>query len=124
MKELKAYYRDIQKALPCSVCQRRKLMQDIRCAVSGYLEEHPEADIETVTAHFGTPQQIAETYLMEMPPQKLRQQLKVKKWIVGIIAAAAACALLIWGIAVGIALVNEFNAADSYIETSPVVIEE
>ena len=124
MKELKAYYRDIQKALPCSVCQRRKLMQDIRCAISGYLQEHPEADIETVTAHFGTPQQIAETYLMEMPPQKLRQQLKVKKWIVGIIAAAAACALLIGGIAVGIALVNEFNAADSYIETSPVVIEE
>lgn len=124
MKELKAYYRDIQKALPCSVCQRRKLMQDIRCAVSGYLQEHPEADIETVTAHFGTPQQIAETYLMEMPPQKLRQQLKVKKWIIGIIAAAAACALLIWGIAVGIALVNEFNAADSYLETYPIVIEE
>ena len=124
MKELKTYYRDVQKALPCSVSQRQKLMQDIRCAVSGYLQEHPEADIETVTAHFGTPQQIAETYLAEMPPQKLRQQLKVKKWIVGIIAAAAACALLIWGIAVGIALANELQDADNYIETSPIVIEE
>ena len=124
MKELKTYYRDVQKALPCSVSQRRKLMQDIRCAVSGYLQEHPEADIETVTAHFGTPQQIAETYLAETPPQKLRQQLKVKKWIVGIIAAAAACALLIWGIAVGIALANELQDADNYIETSPIVIEE
>ena len=124
MKELKTYYRDVQKALPCSVSQRRKLMQDIRCAVSGYLQEHPEADIETVTAHFGTPQQIAETYLAEMPPQKLRQQLKVKKWIVGIIAAAAACALLIWGIAVGTALVNELQDADNYIETSSIIIEE
>ena len=38
MKELKTYYRDVQKALPCSVSQRRKLMQDIRCAVSGYLQ--------------------------------------------------------------------------------------
>lgn len=124
MKELKTYYRDVQKALPCSACQRRKLMQDIRCAVSGYLQEHPEADIETVTAHFGTPQQIAETYLAEMPPQKLQDQLKIKKWIIGIIAAAAACALLIWGIAVGIALINELQDADNYIETSPVVIEE
>ena len=124
MKELKTYYRDVQKALPCSACQRRKLMQDIRCAVSGYLQEHPEADIETVTAHFGTPQQIAETYLMEMPPQKLQDQLKIKKWIIGIIAAVAACALLIWGIAVGIALVNELQDADSYLETYPIVIEE
>lgn len=124
MKELKTYYRDVQKALPCSACQRRKLMQDICCAVSGYLEEHPEADIETVTAHFGTPQQIAETYLAEMPPQKLRQQLKVKKWIVGIIAAAVASALLIWGIAVGIALANELQDADNYIETSSIIIEE
>lgn len=124
MKELKKYYHNIQRALPGSLCQKRKLMQDIQCAVSGYLQEHPEADMETITAHFGMPQQIADTYLAEMSPQKLHKQLNVKKWIIGIIAAAMACALLLWGIAVGIALVNEFEMADGYIETYPLVIEE
>ena len=124
MNGLQTYYRDIKQALSCPSSQKRKLMQDIRGAVSNYLHEHPEADIGTVTAHFGTPQQIADAYLAELPPQALRQQLTVKKWIIGIIAAAAACALLIWGIAVGIALVNELQDADNYIETSSIIIEE
>ena len=124
MNALKEYYRSIQKLLPCSLCQKRKLMKDIRCSVDSFLQEHPDATFETVSAHFGTPQQIAESYIEEMSPQELQQQAKVKKRIVGIIAAAAACALLIWGIAVGIALVNEFANADSYTETGPIVIEE
>lgn len=124
MKELKKYYYSIQRTLPGSLCQKRKLMQDIQCAVSGYLQEHPKADMETITAHFGTPQQISNTYLAEMTPQKLQKLLTVRKWIIGIIAAAAACILLLWGIAVGIALLNEFEMANSYIETHPLVIEE
>ena len=124
MKELKKYYHNIQRALPGSLRQKRKLMQDIQCAVSGYLQKDPEANMETITDHFGTPQQIADTYLAEMSPQSLQKQLNVRRWIIGIMAAAAACALLLWGIAVGIALVNEFNAADGYIETHPLVIEE
>ena len=124
MNALKEYYRSIQKLLPCSLCQKRKLMKDIRCSVDSFLQEHPDATFETVSAHFGTPQQIAETYTEEMSPQELQKQLKVKKRIIGIIAGAAACALLIWGIAVGIALVNEFANADSYTETGPIVIEE
>lgn len=124
MNALKEYYRSIQKLLPCSLCKKRKLMQDIRCSVDSFLQEHPEADTEAVTAHFGTPQQIAESYTEEMSPQELQKQVKVKKWIVGIIAAAAACALLIWGIAVGVALVNEFASADGYHIQDSLVTEE
>ena len=124
MNALKEYYRSIQKLLPCSLCQKRKLMQDIRCSVDSFLQEHPDATFETVSAHFGTPQQIAESYIEEMSPQELQQQAKVKKRIVGIIAAAAACALLIWGIAVGIALVNEFASADGYHIQDSLVTEE
>lgn len=124
MNGLQTYYRDIKQALSCPRSQKRKFMQDIQCAVSNYLQEHPDADIGAVTAHFGAPQQISDAYLAELPPQKLRQQLTVKKWIVGIIAAAAACALLVWGLTVGIALVNELQDADGYLETYPIVIEE
>lgn len=124
MKELKEYYRNIQKALPCSLSQKRKFMQDIQCAVTDYLQEHPEADMGAVTSHFGTPQQIANTYAEEMSPQELQKQLNAKKWLVGIVAAAAACVLLIWGISAGVALIRESNSADGYHVQDSIVTEE
>lgn len=96
MNELSGYYRSIQKALPCSVCQKRKLMKDIRCSVDSFLQEHPDATFETVSAHFGSPQQIVDTYTEEMPPRELQKTLKMKKRIIGIITGAVAAALIIW----------------------------
>ena len=123
MKSLQKYYRSIEQALPCTGCQRRKLMQDIRHSVQSFLQEHPDVSIKEISARFGTPQQIAYTYTAEMSPQELQEKLKVKKWIIGIIAGAMACVLLIWGIAIGIALENELKNSDGYMETNSLVIE-
>lgn len=114
MRELQNYFREVQKALPCGSCEKKKILRDLRLSVDNFLEENPGATFAAVESHFGTPAQIADTYTEEMAPRELQRKLKIKKWIIGIIAGAVACALLIWGIAVGLALVNEFKAADGY----------
>lgn len=119
MRELQNYFREIKKELPCGGCERRKILRDLRLSVENFLEENPGATFDAVESHFGTPAQIADTYTEEMAPRELQRKLKIKKWIIGIIAGAVACALLIWGIAVGIALINELK-----IESSHMVIEQ
>ena len=124
MKELNNYYRSIQKVLPCSGCQKRKLMADIRSSVESFLQKHPDATFDTVIAHFGTPQQIADTYAAEIPPEELQKKLKIKKWVIGITAGVAISAVLIWASAVGIALVTElFDGDVDYIEVSMDTVE-
>jgi len=109
MKELKTYFGEIKKSLPCGNKEKKKILRDLQLSVENFLAENPGANFEAVVNHFGTPSQIADTYTEEMPTQELQKKMKTQKWIIGIIAGAVACALLVWGIAVGIALVNEFN---------------
>lgn len=118
MNELSGYYRSIQKALPCSGCQKRKLMKDIRCSVDSFLQEHPDATFETVSAHFGSPQQIADTYTEEMSPQELQTQLKARKRVVGIVAAAAASIIFIWLAYITVVTCDELNNNPGYIIVS------
>ena len=116
MKALNMYYRNIKKALPCSGQAKKRFLQDIQRSVDTFLLEHPDATVETVISHFGTPQQIAAAYTGEITPPELQKKLKIKKWVIGITATAAACALLLWGISIAVAL-NETNSIrDGYIE--------
>ena len=123
MRELKKYFHEIEKDLPCGNREKKKILRDLRLSVENFLAENPEATLEAVVDHFGTPAQIVDTCTEEMPILELQKKLKIKRWIIGVIAGVAACALLVWGIAVGIALVNEFRAADGYHVADSVVEE-
>ena len=123
MKELKTYFREIKHKFPGG-CKKNKILRDLRLSVDDFLQENPDATLEAVVEHFGTPQQIADAYTEELPAHELQKQLKIKRWIIGIIAGAVACTLIMWGIAVGVALINEFKAADGYHEEEPIIVEE
>jgi len=124
MRELQNYFREVQKALPCGSCEKKKILRDLRLSVENFLEENPGATFDAVESHFGTPAQIADTYTEEMPPRELQRKLKIKKWVIGIIAGAVVCALLMWGIAICIALTEQFRYAGGELIEDPVVVEE
>lgn len=125
MKKLQNYFREIKKELPCGGCKRRKILRDLRQSVDDFLAENPEATYDRVVELFGTPQQIADSCVAEMPPREVQKKLKIKRWIIGIVAGAAACALLIWLISVGIMFMKEIRSAGGYhVEGSVVVVEE
>ena len=115
MRELKKYFHEIEKNLPCGNREKKKILRDLRLSVENFLAENPEATFEAVVDHFGTPAQIVDTCTEEMPTLELQKKLKIKRWIIGVIAGVAACALLVWGIAVGIILVNELKRDDGLV---------
>ena len=50
------------RELPGSGSQKKEMMETMLSGVEDFLEDHPEANYKTLTEHFGTPKQVAESY--------------------------------------------------------------
>lgn len=116
-RELRKYYREVGSRLTGTNSQKRLLVAQIKERVGIFLQEQPEADIDAVIRHFGTPQQIAQSYLEQMDAPELLGKLRIRKRIVTIVAVAAIVALAMWGIAVGWAMYDAHEDAHWYYET-------
>ena len=119
-KELQKYFQQIKAELFCPHQMRKRIMDDLKGNVFSYLEEHPEATAEAIRESFGSPAQIAASYLEELPTPELIQKLKLRnrilKSIIAIICGVALILLLVWGIAILVALEKVENQSDPYYE--------
>lgn len=122
--QLKKYYRAIKRELLCPGDTKARICKDIENDINAYLQENPGADFAAIEEHFGSPQQIAATYVEEMPTPELLKKLKIRKRIIAAVCIAVVAAISIWAIAIAIALSNEYNISDGYIETGEIITEE
>lgn len=116
-KQLKVYYCDIRRCLHCKSNLKRKIRDTIAENVDAFLEENPSADFQSIQQHFGTPQQIASAYIDETPSEELIKKLKLRKTVIAVVCTATAAALLMWGIVLSIAILDNHEAEHGYIET-------
>lgn len=116
MKELKTYYRDIRKALPCGWFHSRRLMKDLRSSVAQFLQESPNATLQDITNRFGTAQQIAEAYAEQLSPEKLRKNISIRKRIVAIVAISCALAVAIWLMYTTVIAIKKLNEGPGFVE--------
>ena len=110
-KELKRYYSAIRRELYCDTTAKKRILAAIKENVEAYLEEKPAAALEDIQKHFGTPRQIATSYLEELDTPELIGKLKIKRTIVTVICAALGLIVLLWAVAVVIALIDSFNSS-------------
>ncbi|MBR3979156.1 MAG: hypothetical protein IKJ94_06000 [Oscillospiraceae bacterium] len=120
MKELKQYYRDISKHLPVGRKQKQQILLTITQSVEDYLAAHPLADFQAVQAHFGSPQEIAAAYIENMTTPEILKKFRFRKTVLTILCATAATALLLWGVVVGTALINEITSSGGYGVIDPI----
>ena len=124
-KDLLRYYRDIKRWLPCSHGLKKRILNDIQQTVSGYLTEHPEADMQAIVQRFGTPQQIASTYINEMDTQDLLQHLKQNRKIRNIVIIGLSVLVAAWITALSVIVASGLNSISGYIDPGYItVIEE
>lgn len=122
-EDLKKYYRNIRRCLPCDNKLKRQIMDSIKTQVNSYLEENLSVDFTSVQQHFGTPQQIAAAYIDEMTSSEILKKIKVKKAFITITCAAVAVIVFIWLAAVSTALTNAFIQSDGYYDVGTVIEE-
>ena len=84
--------------------------------IDQFLEEYPDADYDVIVQRFGTPQQIAASYLEEMDPQEVLYRLNTRKRIAGIVTAGVVLFVALCGIWVLLFAADVMNSAESYLE--------
>ena len=118
---LKRYYRSIRNHLPSSRKLKAKVLAEIECNINAYLLENPSADITSIIARFGAPEQIAVAYVDELATPELLQKLRIRKWVIGSIASVLAIVLLVWFGVVGWAIIREINnTGGTFNEQEPI----
>ena len=107
---LKRYIRGISDGLPYSMRARKQILSQIRESIDDYLRENPEADLATVQAHFGTPQEIAASFVNEQDASTLLHKMSIKKKVLVMVAGVMAMVLLTWA---GVVVWATMDASDS-----------
>lgn len=120
-KQMQKYLRQVKHALPCSGSLKKQILLGLGNDISLYLEEHPEADAESLAEVFGTPAQIAQTYIDELPAtelmEKLHRRSKLWRTVIAVVGVCALVCVLLWGGAVLAALQEVENRGNLVIET-------
>lgn len=111
---LRSYFRSIRNHLTCSRKQKKQILSELKTNITTFLEEHPQTDFQMIQSHFGSPQQIASTYLSDLTDAELLHKLQIRKKVIAIIACLMAAILVIWLAVVGWAIVKEIIIADGY----------
>lgn len=114
--QLRRYYRQIRKLLPCTGRVKRRIVGEISDGIERYLADNPGADYPMVVEKFGTPQQIAFTCVDEMDTTVLLNGLQIKKRIFTSILCGIMAAVAIWLVFAGVALMHNFAQIDGNIK--------
>lgn len=122
-RAVRRYLREIRGWLPCSGKLKRVILKRIENTITDYLFENPSASYAELTERFGTPQQIAATYVDEMETGVLLRDLRVKRKIVRIVAATAAVVIGLWAGLVIASYVDHRKDVNGYATVEIVEIE-
>ena len=117
-KELKEYYKEIERLLVCDCKQKSAFMAELRANIDDYIATVGETDIESIRAEFGTPEKIAESFLSNSDALTIKKKLSIRKCIV----IALAAALLIYLAFVIISLFDVHTESHGYMQESIMMI--
>ena len=100
------YLWEVREELPGNRRQKKQILSRVESSVQDFVIENPHVDYATITQRFGTPQQIAASYIEEMSTPELTQQLRIRKTIVRV---------LLWAGVVLTALIRHIKDMDGYL---------
>ena len=96
--------------------QKKEMMESMLSGVEDFLEDHPEANYKTLTEHFGTPKQVAESY-WAVNGGKASQHTALLMAMLRVVAALALFIAIVWGIVVAYATIAFNKNVEGYTKT-------
>lgn len=98
-RELTRYFGEIRRELVALPRKRRKaILREHQGNVTLFLNENPKASLRDVEANFGTPDQVAESFLQTIDLKQTNRRIKVKSKV--LLAICVALAALVTAIIV------------------------
>ncbi len=116
-KNVERYLRQVRILLPCRRTARKLILDQVRSNLNQFVEDDPSADYESIVRRFGSPRQIAATYIDEMDTDELLSDLRIKHRIVGMVSFAVAMGLVICLVTAGLVYLEGVDNVNGAIET-------
>lgn len=114
-KRIKEYCRSISRELYCPAAARKQILAAIRENIAAYIEENPDAGFEDVQKHFGTPQQIAASYIEELEMPELVRKLNLRRRVLSVLCISlGVCALLLL-VALAVVVIGTLLGSNYYV---------
>lgn len=113
-RAVRRYLQEIRGWLPCSRKLKNAILERIRNTVREYLTDNPESSYEELMERFGSPQQIAATYVEDMGTDELLRDLRIRRRIIGAVAATAIAVVALWVGFITAAYVDHVNDVNGY----------
>ena len=114
-RAVRRYLQEIRGWLPCSRKLKNAILERIRNTVREYLTDNPESSYEKLMERFGSPQQIAATYVEYVGTDELLRDLRIRRRIIGAVAATAIAVVALWVGFITAAYVDHVNDVNGYL---------
>lgn len=92
---VEVYFREIKALLLCSKEQKEELLLGLKSDVEDFIEEHPDATLQDLKDHFGTPESIADSYQSTVGESEIRKKFHYSRRMAYIIGAAVSVLFLV-----------------------------
>ena len=122
--QVRRYLREIQGCIPCHGKAKYEILRKIKGMIRAALSDAPEMSYEMLVARFGTPQQIAASYVDELDTPELLKKLRMRNKIIAIVCATAAIILAIWVGVVVTATRAHYSQMNGYFEEYIIITED
>ena len=107
-KTIQQYCKAVKKELSCPGKIKKDLIIRLTPDLEMFAEENPNASLDDISAHFGSPKEVAESYLASLDEEELKKRInKAKRIWITVIAVCAAILLLFVAIMVCITIHNK-----------------
>lgn len=109
-KQLKAYFKQIKKNLPCLNSAMRKMLDDLKISVNAFISENNISDFNAVVEHFGTAEDIAKEFSVGIDNSFIKSY-KIKKRVITIVVCILTAILtIVASLALYIFIENEIHS--------------
>lgn len=92
---VEVYFREIKALLLCSKEQKDELLLGLKSDVEDFIEEHPDATLQDLKDHFGTPESIADSYQSTVGESEIRKKFHYSRRMAYIVGAAVSILVLV-----------------------------
>lgn len=92
-KQLKVYFKEIKKNLPCYNKTMKKMLGDLKEAVDAFVQENSITDFTQIEQHFGTAQDIAKEFTVGVDSAYIKSY-KFKKRVTAIVLSVLAAIMV------------------------------
>ncbi len=108
-KQLKAYFKNIKKNLPCVNSAMRTMLDDLKVSAEVFIQENNIIDFAQIEQHFGAAEDIAKEFAVGIDNAYIKSY-KFKKRVTTIaISILAAILIIVASLAIYIVVSSEIN---------------